>query len=519
MPEDRPFNVYREQLTSLYHGLPLWESKPIKSLYDKVSIGDVGYVLEGFFYRIFNVTLPWDHPSNKKFTLEPYEPLKSDEFANVRDSTLARGDHTSRSVSGEKVDDTPDDATGVTYKCRGQGAVLSLPHEGDHKDVIRTKVFEDYIRDNVLKWFSWTEKNKLGVERMEDLILVSGCTLVTSWAAAVFVDHSVGAEISLATKPIQGGRESFDWSNSHGTVHYNHCRFDPASPSETADQCVFIRGFRAKAEIQVTRVPDAPEYRDPLIGVLDYILEKCLPDCPVGTIAIAHDDDLRIIDGVDTFTADVVQSVLREKNISVLIENGAAILQDNDVEPPVPDERKVIFYASADLEGEAVPLVLHPVLTKYLLTLETDGPIDYDYELPKEEITSPAVHPPMLSLKLENFQGYPQIINIHGSGSSPVTVQEALIAIHEDLRGPSPRRAWSKLSDAERTQINESFKGRCRTEEDLSKGPIWFDYLGGRDRLQIFPRPQDGVISPAQFSAEAALDESRVAGPSTIPLA
>ena len=104
MPEDRPFNVYREQLTSLHHGLPLWEPKPIKSLYDKISIGDVGYVYEGFFYRILNVILPWDHPSNTKFTLEPYEPLKPDEFANIRDVTLARGDYTSRSVSGEKTD-------------------------------------------------------------------------------------------------------------------------------------------------------------------------------------------------------------------------------------------------------------------------------------------------------------------------------------------------------------------------------------------------------------------------------
>ena len=103
---------------------------------------------------------------------------------------------------------------------------MSLPHEGDRKDVIRTKAFEDYIRDNVVKWFSWAQKNNLGVERMEDLILVTGYTLATSWAAAVFVDLGVGAEISLTTTTIPGGRETFDWSDSHGTVHHNHCRFD-----------------------------------------------------------------------------------------------------------------------------------------------------------------------------------------------------------------------------------------------------------------------------------------------------
>jgi hypothetical protein len=65
--------------------------------------------------------------------------------------------------------------------------ILSLPHRGHRKDVIRTKAFENYIQDNVVSWFTWGQKNKLGVDRMEDLILVTGCTLVSSWAAAAFV--------------------------------------------------------------------------------------------------------------------------------------------------------------------------------------------------------------------------------------------------------------------------------------------------------------------------------------------
>ena len=70
---------------------------------------------------------------------------------------------------------------------------MSLPHGGHREDVIRTKVFEDYIRDHVVSWFNWAQKNKLGVERMEDLILVTGCTLVTSWAAAAFEDNTIEA--------------------------------------------------------------------------------------------------------------------------------------------------------------------------------------------------------------------------------------------------------------------------------------------------------------------------------------
>jgi hypothetical protein len=95
-----PSSVYREQLTSLYHGHALWEPSPIRTLYDQVTIGDVGYVNEGFFHRMFNVTLPWNHASNNRLG-EPdhYKPLDWGPFANIREATLAKGDYYSRNVS------------------------------------------------------------------------------------------------------------------------------------------------------------------------------------------------------------------------------------------------------------------------------------------------------------------------------------------------------------------------------------------------------------------------------------
>lgn len=205
----------------------------------------------------------------------------------------------------------------------------------------------------------------------------------------------------------------------------------------------------------------------------------------------------------------------------------AAILNDDG--PPVPDDEKAIFYAAAELavrylsldltlsshrshvQGEVVPLILHPALTKYFLTLEMGGPgsEDPEYNLPKEELCSPAVHPPMQSLTLENHQGYPQPISVQPSNDSPgvgVTVHDVLRTIHEDMRKPSPRRAWSKLSNSERAVINASFKERCKTEEQLSKGPSQFDHLRGRDRLLIFPTLSlDGTMLPelVQFSSES----------------
>ena len=146
-------------------------------------------------------------------------------------------------------------------------------------------------------------------------------------------------------------------------------------------------------------------------------------------------------------------------------------------------------------------MIVHPVLTKYLLKLEAGDSVDPDYDLVEEDLISPAVYPPVPWLELENYQGYPQRISIQACGGSTdvgVTVQDVLRGIHEDLRKPSTRPAWDRLSNEEKAWIKTSFKKRCKTEAELSKGLHRIDYLCGRDRLQISPKlSPDGVqVSP-----------------------
>ncbi|KAH9991037.1 hypothetical protein BJV77DRAFT_560962 [Russula vinacea] len=315
MPPLPPYNIYREQLTSLFHGHALWEPDP-SNVYAQVSVGDVGYVKEGFFTRMFNVLLEWNDPSNYVLCEpEPYERLDLGPFVNVRDSRFTKGDYYSRYVTpsletSNVMATSPDDSAGTTYSCRRkQGALLALPKDGLRKDVIRTKVFEDYIRDHIDSWYAFAQARRLDVERMEDLILVTGCTLVSSWGVAAFVDTNQDAEIMLR---LHG--TFFDWQEIRPNVAYRNS----VPQNQYQNQCVFIRGFRARRvflwtrlkgaadplpddpdntredEIQVTRVPDVPSYRDPLTGVLDYLAEKC----PDDTVVIAHDDDLQLVEQV-----------------------------------------------------------------------------------------------------------------------------------------------------------------------------------------------------------------------------
>ncbi|KAI0278249.1 hypothetical protein BC826DRAFT_927183 [Russula brevipes] len=290
MPVDEPFNVYREQLTSLYLGLALWDPVPDSTINHRVSIGDVGFVREGAFSRMFNVILKHDHPSNQKIGKpDHYVPLHLDPFVNSRKSTLNKGDYRSRHVSTEEynpVTATPNDD--LTYECPGIGAVLYLPAKGDREDVLRTKVFEDYIRDNVGSWFAWSQKNGLGVERTEDLILVTGCTLAKSWAIAAFCDPTTESKVSLSVQSQSDGRESFTWRNVHGSVMNGNSPHDPVrffvyfysscidlacietNPQPAPNQCVFIKGFRAKRVLFWTTtlraaaepLPDDPDNRD-----------------------------------------------------------------------------------------------------------------------------------------------------------------------------------------------------------------------------------------------------------------
>ena len=142
----------------------------------------------------------------------------------------------------------------------------------------------------------------------------------------------------------------------------------------------------------------------------------------------------------------------------------------------------------------------HPVLTKYLLRLEITESPDYDYDLPNEELTSPAVYPHTQMLRLEYFQGYPQVISVDASSDSQgagVTVQDVLRTINEDLRKPSSTREFGLFSRGDQMAIMDTFKKRCKSGEERTKGLYRIDYLRGRDRLQILPRhPLDGTSLP-----------------------
>jgi hypothetical protein len=103
MPVNQPSNIYREQMSSEYHGLALWDPKPVERLYKEpghVSIGDVGYLDNGTFMRMLNVTLPWNDPLNKLLVIpDEYECIESAHFLDVRNNEFREAEYRSPHVS------------------------------------------------------------------------------------------------------------------------------------------------------------------------------------------------------------------------------------------------------------------------------------------------------------------------------------------------------------------------------------------------------------------------------------
>ncbi|KAN0131606.1 hypothetical protein V8E53_010448 [Lactarius tabidus] len=444
------YDIYRDQLASLYHGHAPWLPDPA-GLYDRVRVGDVGYMRRGHFLRLFNALLPADDITQVYGVPDGFVPLNMGPFHNIRTLNLPGGNYLSNGTVEDLEPREELEAGGPAYDeyttvssftCRSSpGAFLSLPFSGISEDAIRTKGFDTYIRKHCDSWLEFATINDFDVQ-LEDIVLVTGCDLTSSWAMAAFIDSSE-TEISLGVHPASVGSARFQWSFTN-QPHNNE-----RSQNVEGSHCVFLRGFRAKrispffvmlkaaaepgpddpdnspeSSIELVQQPAVPEYRDPLVGILDFIAEQC----PDQEIAIAHEDDLKLVKGVAFLTADAVESVLRRNNIPVRTEHGAALLAAED--EVVPEDQRVTLFAQAKASGEPILLIVHPVLMEYLLKFDiAHQPPDYDFGLPAEDLLSSAVHPPVPTLVLEHKQGYPQNIEVQTSdrgSETGVTVNDVL---------------------------------------------------------------------------------------------
>ena len=71
------YDIYREELAIKHpaYGHALWEPNP-GGQDSSVKIGDVGFIRQGYFRRLFNILLPENHPSHEHGVPQGHEPLQ-----------------------------------------------------------------------------------------------------------------------------------------------------------------------------------------------------------------------------------------------------------------------------------------------------------------------------------------------------------------------------------------------------------------------------------------------------------
>ena len=95
------YDIFRNELAIKHpaHGHALWVPSP-GGLYPAIEVGDVGFVREGKFHRLFNILLPDHHSSHTNFGVPEYhKPLELKVPRHIYSATLSPNDFCSREVT------------------------------------------------------------------------------------------------------------------------------------------------------------------------------------------------------------------------------------------------------------------------------------------------------------------------------------------------------------------------------------------------------------------------------------
>ena len=107
---------------------------------------------------------------------------------------------------------SPDSPKRVLLKYSGNrgGAALSLPVKARREDTLAKGAFGEWIVKNIDRCFALTQDLQLGIEQMEEIILVTGCDRTRSWTNVAFLGGGGDAEASFGERVFHGPDNSID---------------------------------------------------------------------------------------------------------------------------------------------------------------------------------------------------------------------------------------------------------------------------------------------------------------------
>ncbi|PSR75640.1 hypothetical protein PHLCEN_2v8931 [Hermanssonia centrifuga] len=196
----RSAKIYTRTLNSLGFGFQLWFPEPTDG--QEIQIGDVGGVFNSGFRRLFNVTLPENHPYNAGGVPENFVPLSLASLIHDRHKhCLSPGAYGSTSVTtvvtrakvaGGYIPGSAG-AVGYSFTCSDEeGAMLLLKSSARSDSLCPNEVLSQYMKKHHQDWYELAKSRYHWSCKPEDIILVNGWIKISQWTVAAFKNNSTG---------------------------------------------------------------------------------------------------------------------------------------------------------------------------------------------------------------------------------------------------------------------------------------------------------------------------------------
>ena len=98
---------------------------------------------------------------------------------------------------------------------------MSLPVETRRVDTLAQDDFKQWIVKHIDSWFAFARNLRLGIQQMEEIILVTGCDLTRSWTNVAFLGGEIDARVSFGVRvggPDNSINFQFSPENARGAV-------------------------------------------------------------------------------------------------------------------------------------------------------------------------------------------------------------------------------------------------------------------------------------------------------------
>lgn len=116
---------------------------------------------------------------------------------------------------------SPEDPVEVSFLCKAKrGAALLLPVRAQREDTVARGEFAEWMVKHIDLWFFFAKRLHPGIEKMEDIILVTGRHRTKSWTNIAFIEsqgpvRSGPMQVSMSVR-VSGSASSHvsvDWKS------------------------------------------------------------------------------------------------------------------------------------------------------------------------------------------------------------------------------------------------------------------------------------------------------------------